>query len=74
MKYEISDDEMLAAISKWGERCMTYVARNVLSKGRPNLETAQVLRQLKRLEKAGKVRRVPSSYATQLCWSSTTAA
>ena len=73
MKRAIEDSDVLAAVKDWGNRTMTYVVRNRLaSKGRPNLKTAHVRRQLERMERAGKVKRVPSRYATQICWSATT--
>lgn len=67
MRYDIPDDELLSAIAARNSE-MTYVVRNVLSGGRPYLDTSQILRQLKRLEKEGKVIRVPSSYQRQICW------
>lgn len=64
-----TDDDIIAAVANRGGRTMpTYVIRNVLSSKHKNLETALVLRQLKRLEKEGKVERVPSNYAVMLCW------
>ena len=63
-----SDDDLLNALRRWSNGCMTYVARNILAEGHPNLKTATVLRRLKKLEREGKVRRVPSCYAAQLCW------
>lgn len=73
MKYVIEDSDVLAAVKEWGGRTMTYVVRNRLaSKGRPKLKTEHVRRQLERMERAGAVERVPSIYATQICWSATT--
>ena len=65
--YVIPDAEVLRAVDNWSQS-MTYVVRNILSKGRPYLGTPQILRQLKRLEKEGKVKRIPSSYMRQHCW------
>lgn len=67
---KITDEELLAAVAIRGQQGeMTYVIRNVLAKGeRKALTTAQVLRQLKRLEAEGKVKRVKSSYVRQICW------
>lgn len=61
-----TDEEIIAAASG---RKATYVIRNILSERHKGIPTAWVLRQLKRLEKAGKVMRVPSSYAVQITWS-----
>lgn len=51
---------------------MTYVIANRLrmdhKKYNGTLTTAQVLRRLKSLERRNLVKRVPSSYAVQLCW------
>ncbi|MBD8531514.1 MULTISPECIES: hypothetical protein [unclassified Massilia] len=46
----------------------TYVVKNWLRAKYPKLQTAWVLRRLKALEKAGKVVRTPSNYATMICW------
>lgn len=67
IKYNIADDELVAAVGKWSHT-MTYVVRNVLSDGRPYLGTPQILRQLKRLEREGRVVRMPSTYQRQICW------
>lgn len=65
------DDEVLEALGKQ-ERMMTYVVANCMrmnhKKHNGTLETSSVLRSLKRMEKAGKVRRVKSVYARQICW------
>jgi Fe2+ or Zn2+ uptake regulation protein len=66
-----TDEQILAAVRRWGNRAMTYVVRNTLSMEGFHVETPWVLRQLKRLEEAGAVERVSSSYAVQLCWSAT---
>jgi hypothetical protein len=68
-KVKPTDDQILAALHSGGQ-CMTYVVANRISmawKSRP-FDTAFILRRLKALEKAGKVERVPSSYAVQICW------
>lgn len=63
-----TDAMILGALAKRG-RAMTYVVRNILSMDhRLNVKTPWVLRQLKRLERQGKVRRAPTSYAVQICW------
>ncbi len=64
-----TDEEILAAVRRHGDRAMTYVVRNVLAMDGWRIETPWVLRQLKRLERDGRVVRVPSSYAVQICWS-----
>lgn len=69
MNEKPTDEQILAAV---GIGCRpTYVVRNWLASrsfGFKALKTPWVLRQLKRLEKAGKVRRIPSSYAVMICW------
>lgn len=63
-----TDDQIVAAM--YG-RLMTYVIANILrrEKGFKLLDTAFVLRRLKAMEKNGRVKRMPSSYSRQLCWS-----
>lgn len=69
---DISDQEILDAVGSWGGHgCMTYVARNILSRNHSNLLTSAVLRRLKRLEKQGRVKRVKSVYSVQICWATT---
>ena len=51
-----------------GETMPTYYIKNILRRRWPGLQTAWVLRRLKALEKAGKVRRVASNYAQMICW------
>jgi hypothetical protein len=63
-----TDDDILAVISERGGRSMTYVIRNRLRSKGFRVETPWVLRQMKRLERAGRVQRVPTSYAVQICW------
>jgi hypothetical protein len=61
------DDEIVAACGASGS--MTYVVRNRLQTGRSRrVSTQWVLRQCKRLERIGKVKRVGTSYRTQYCW------
>lgn len=62
------DDTIVAATGKWNGRAMTYVTANILRSAGFNVRTDWVLRQLKRLEREGRVERVPSSYAVQICW------
>lgn len=64
------DDEILSALNN-RSRSMTYVVANILraeNKTHICLKTSKVLRRLKHLEKSGKVERVKTDYATQLCW------
>jgi hypothetical protein len=63
-----ADDAILASVATWGQRTPTYVVRNRLAMDGFSVETPWVLRQLKRLERAGRVERVPSSYAVMLVW------
>lgn len=75
-----TDEEILGVIAnRMPVGVMTYVVRNVLAmtpfrKGDPhkaayrNLDTAFIRRRLIAMEKAGKVQRVSSIYATQICW------
>lgn len=62
-----TDEEIIAVLTANPSR-MTYVVKNILYRKHPGLETPFVLRRLKALEKAGKVRRMPSSYVRELCW------
>lgn len=76
-----TDEQILGVVASYGVGVMTYVVRNILASKpcewrkeapRPayrNLDTAFVRRRLIAMEKAGKVQRVGSNYATQLCWS-----
>ena len=65
------EDEILAVM---GNRrgMMTYHIANCLRadhrKYNGKLATSTVLRCLKRMEKAGRVERVRSPYAVQICW------
>lgn len=66
---DISDQEILDVVGGWGGHgCMTYIARNILSRNHSHLLTSAVLRRLKRLEKQGRVKRVKSAYSVQICW------
>ncbi|TBL50564.1 hypothetical protein EYY98_08995 [Obesumbacterium proteus] len=64
---DISDDKIIQVLKSHG-RCMTYVVTNWLRDFDKKIETPAVLRRLKKLEKAGKVQRVKSTYKTQICW------
>lgn len=69
----ITDEEIIAAAGAWNGSNMTYVIRNRLcnSPARRRLKTAYILSRLKKLECAGHVQRVASSYVTQICWKPT---
>ena len=67
-----SDEQILAAVRRWGNDTMTYVVCKVLRSRGHHADTAWVRRQLKRLEREGHVKRTSTSYAAQLCWSATT--
>ncbi|WP_142971392.1 hypothetical protein [Enterobacter hormaechei] len=62
-----TDEEIIQVLNGHG-RCMTSVVTNVLRRKYWPLETAYILRRLKKLEAVGKVQRVKSTYKTQLCW------
>lgn len=62
-----TDDEITAIIT--GRHMVaTYVIRNWLKDKYKGITTAQVLRQLKRMEAAGKVIRDTSFYVQQYSW------
>lgn len=62
-----TDEDIIHVLNEHG-RCMTYVVTNWLRDDYPSLQTAHVLRRLKKLELAGKVQRVKNIYKTQICW------
>lgn len=62
-----TDDEIVEALKGYSE-FPTYVVKNILRRKHPTVKTDWVLRQLKRLEKAGRVLRVPGIYARELSW------
>ncbi|MDW9478658.1 hypothetical protein GOB57_08065 [Sinorhizobium meliloti] len=63
----MTDEQVLAAL-KESPRSATYVIKNILREVDRAVTTPQVLRALKRLQKAGKVREVPTNYAVMLTW------
>ncbi len=65
-----TDDDILSCLHKVprGSPDATYVVKNRLRARGFQIQTTAVLRALKRLEKAGKVVRVPTSYAIMLSW------
>lgn len=62
-----TDEEIVQVLRDHGN-CMTYVVTHWLQDTYRGIKTAYVLRRLKKLEGEGKVRRVKSSYAVQICW------
>ena len=68
VNYKPNDGEILAVLAQ-RKGTMTYPLANIIrfDKRKP-VETAFVLRRLKAMEIAGKVERVRSTYARQLCW------
>lgn len=63
-----TDDDILAVISERGGPIMTYVIKNWLRSKGFRVETPWVLRQMKRLERASRVQRVPAPYAVHISW------
>lgn len=70
MKPKLSDDAVMAALRGWGSQAMTYVIANRLDRKWP---TSTVRRRLQGMERRGLVKRMPTSYATQICWAPTEA-
>lgn len=67
---KLTEEEVIAVLSNRGN-CMTYHLANIITAKRgykDHVKTPQALRLLKRMEQAGKVKRVKSSYAVQICW------
>lgn len=65
----LTDELILTAMAARPGGIMTYVIRNILSMEHGiNVPTSKVRRRLQRLELCCEVRRVASSYATQICW------
>lgn len=64
-----TDDDIIAALKQGSSRKLTAYVRDILARthGR-ELKTGWVLARLKYLEASGKVRRVPTSYKTQIAW------
>lgn len=69
-RLNLPDDKILTAMKCRPSGVMTYVICNILAleHGYLGLKTSAVLSRLKRMERAGIVERVGSSYAVQLCW------
>lgn len=62
-----TDEEIIQVLSEHG-KCMTYVVAYWLRRKHKNTNTAYTLRRLKKLEAIGAVKRMESSYKTQICW------
>ncbi|MEE4451492.1 Lrp/AsnC family transcriptional regulator [Novosphingobium resinovorum] len=69
-RLNLPDDKILTAMKCRPSGAMTYVICSILAleHGYRGLKTSAVLSRLKRMERAGIVERVSSSYAAQLCW------
>lgn len=69
MRTHPTDAEILALLRAAGGHLMpTYVIKNQLRRHYKAVETPWVLRRMKALESYRLVKRVPSSYATMICW------
>lgn len=67
---KITECEVMSVLEGHGN-CMTYQLANIITAKRgykDHVKTPQALHFLKKMEKAGKVKRVRSVYAVQLCW------
>lgn len=64
----ITDEQIIKIISE-RNNCMTYVVAYCLRLIDNSIKTPAVLRRLKKMEAAGKIKRVKSIYKVQLCWS-----
>ncbi|WJS52804.1 hypothetical protein [Enterobacter roggenkampii] len=65
-----TEEEVIAVLSDRGN-CMTYHLANIITSRRgykDHVKTPQMLRLLKKMEATGKVKRVKSVYAVQICW------
>lgn len=62
-----TDEEIIAVLKRRGP-CMTYVVNYWLRDDHRSLQTAYVLRRLKKLEEIGVVKRVKTNYKVQICW------
>ena len=65
-----TDDEIMQEVRRWGGGA-TYTIKNGLQLRGFAVETPWVLRQMKRLERAGLVQRVPTPYAVMIAWKET---
>lgn len=67
---KLTEHEVMSALERHGN-CMTYQLANIITARRgykDHVKTPQALRFLKKMESAGKVKRVKSVYAAQICW------
>ncbi|HDX8712821.1 TPA: hypothetical protein RQO21_005314 [Klebsiella michiganensis] len=67
---KLTEREVITALERHGN-CMTYQLANIITAKRgykDHVKTPQALRFLKKMEQAGKVKRVRSVYAVQICW------
>lgn len=62
-----TDEEIIQVLSEHGQ-CMTYAVAYWLRRKHKSTNTAYALRRLKKLEAIGVVKRMKSSYKTQICW------
>lgn len=69
----MTDEQILAVLTAWGNDSMTYVAANRLRSQGYKVSTSQVRRRLMKLEREGRVERVSSPYLVQICWRPTKA-
>lgn len=64
-----TDGEIMdVLVVRSGSIMPTYYIKNILRSTFPKIQTPWVLRRLKLLEKAGRVRRVATNYTTMICW------
>ncbi len=65
-----TDDQIIASMNRFGGSGVTYAIANGLRMFEPcfNIRTDWLLRQLKRMERQGRVERAPTSYSVQICW------
>ncbi|EMP7085081.1 hypothetical protein REZ51_001987 [Klebsiella variicola] len=67
---KLTEHEVMSVLEGHGN-CMTYQLANIITAKRgykDHVKTPQALRFLKKMESAGKVKRVKSVYAVQICW------
>lgn len=67
---KLTESEVISVLERHGN-CMTYQLANIITAKRgykDHVKTQQALRFLKKMESAGKVKRVKSVYAVQICW------
>jgi hypothetical protein len=63
------DEDILAIIAERPQGTLTYVIRNGLRQdGKGEFPTSWILRRLQRLQRQGKVERVPTPYAAHASW------